>query len=111
MEIVWITDKIVDDREVITHITWNATYYAGIHQKTLTGVVELPPPDPALLEAYLVQPTPEQAENGVTWDDLPDPDGFMRPEWVQRDKLHPWLFELIDRKAIEAELLAAVEAP
>jgi hypothetical protein len=106
MEIVWQTEKVVDDREVITHIKWTATLYAGLHEKTLTGTVELPPPDPALLAAYLAQPTPEQAKNGVTWADLPDPDGFKRPEWIERDTLHPWLFGLIDREAIEAELKA-----
>lgn len=109
MEIIWITEKVIDDREVITHIDWTATAQQGVHMVSHKGRAELPLPDPALVEAYLRQPTAEQLAAGIGWVDLPDPPGFKRPEWIERDTLHPWLFAIIDRDAVELELVTEIQ--
>lgn len=111
MEIIWLTEKVVDpETDVITHIEWSARAWEGVFEAREQGRAKLPAPDPELVAKYLIRPTPEQEKRGVTWDDLADPPGFMRAEWVERDKLHPWLFGIIDRSEIEARLIAQVRA-
>ena len=109
MEIIWLTEKVVDpETDVITHIDWTARAKEGLFETVQTGRAELPAPDPQLVVEYLKRPTPEQVKRGITWDDLQDPPGFMRSSWIERDTLHPWLFQISDRDAIEAELTAQI---
>jgi hypothetical protein len=111
MEVIWLTEKVVDpETDVITHIDWSARAWEGVFEARETGRAELPQPDPDLVAEYLIRPTPEQEKRGITWDDLADPPGFIRAEWVERDRLHPWLFAIIDRGEIEARLIARIRA-
>lgn len=109
MEVIWTTEKVIDPKtDVITHIEWSARAWEGVFEAKETGRAALPSPDPELVAQYLIRPTPEQERRGVSWDDLADPPGFIRAEWVERRELHPWLFEQIDREALEAELIAKI---
>ena len=116
MEVIWRTPKerltIDPATEVITDIWWEAEAYEGFAKASETGTVALPAPEPELLAEYMKQPTAEQAAIGATWESMADPSGFTRPEWVERDKLHPWLFAALgdEKDAIEARLIAAVRA-
>lgn len=103
MEVIWRTFKVVNEQGVITHIDWEAEAYSGVVQKFARGRVALDSPSP---EAVSI----DVARRENPGDESDDKPGYTRHEWVERDKLHPWLFEKIDRAAIEADLIAQVKA-
>jgi len=82
---------------------WTANAMYGLHRASRRGEVALPSPNADAVEKDLARRKQYGAEGGA---DLPD---YTRHEWIERDKLHPWLFELIDRDSVEAELRAEVK--
>ena len=108
MEIVWITEKVVDAEGVITHIDWTARAWESVYQAMRSGRAALPSPDPDLLAQYLSR-NPEHGRY-VFKRNEDDATGFVSADRIERDTLHPWLFELIDRGAIEAELVDEIRA-
>ena len=118
MEIIWYPLKPVTDHGnpdgpgVVTAIDWRCYAYEGVHRAEETGITPIAPPDEEALALYLIQPTPEQEKLGVTWDEMPDPPGFKRPEWLDREKdLKAWLFAALgpEKDAIEARLVERTE--
>jgi len=103
MEVIWITDKVVDARGVITAINWKARAYSGVWDASVEGTTELPPPDQKYV-AYDMARRAIDPEGGM---DFP---GYMRSEWVERRELQPWLFAQIDQAQTEAQVLALLAA-
>ncbi len=90
-------EKVVGERDVITHVRCSLRMD---EVPLLEAVAELPAPD---LDAFAEYWT--DTDNPL-WTDMQDPAGFERPEFIQRDKLAPWAWSVLDKAALEAEGLA-----
>lgn len=102
MEITWITEKVVDDRGVVTHIDWTLRAWEGVSSIDKTGREKLPDPDPELLQQFMSR-NPDDGRY-VFKRNEDDAAGFLSADRIERDTLHPWLFAIIDKAAIELEL-------
>lgn len=85
------------EREVITGVICRLSMH---ETPLLEATAELPPPDPEAFADYW-----RDADHPL-WNEMQDPSGFERPEYVQRDKLAPWAWSVLDKAALEAEGLA-----
>lgn|GEM_PF-6515492 len=94
---MWLYEKVIGERDVITHVKCSLRVD---DIPLLDAVAELPPPDLDAFAEYW-----EDVHNPL-WTDMQDPAGFERPEYVQRDKLAPWAWSVLNRDALEAEGLA-----
>lgn len=94
---VWLYEKVVGERDVITHVRCSLRMD---ETPLLEAVAELPAPDPQAFDEYW------QDADHPLWEQMQDPPGFEQPKHVQRDKLAPWAWSVLDRDALEAEGLA-----
>jgi hypothetical protein len=94
---VWLYEKIVGERDVITHVK---CFLRVNDIPLLEAIAELPAPDPQAFTEYWSD------TDNINWSEMQDPAGFERPEYVQRDKLAPWAWSVLDRDALEADGLA-----
>ena len=94
---VWLYEKTVGEHDVITHVKCSLRVD---DIPLLDAVAELPAPDPEAFTEYW------QDADHPLWEQMQDPPGFEQPKHVQRDKLAPWAWSVLDREALEAEGLA-----
>ncbi len=90
-------EKVVGERDVITHVKCSLRMD---EVPLLEAVAELPAPDLNAFAEYW------QDADHPLWEQMQDPAGFEQPKHVQRDKLAPWAWSVLDKAALEAEGLA-----
>lgn len=99
-DVYWIVraDALREDG-AISRLWWRCAQHGGADLFE-DGTIDLGAPDPSAVSARSPNP------------DAPDPDGFVRPEWVDRRMLEEWLFAALgrERAAIEARVAGMAQS-